>query len=44
MLLLIAAAVALLVLPARPSQPAPLAEPEPDETAIEDAALAVEAG
>ncbi|HET8582779.1 MAG TPA: MFS transporter, partial [Jatrophihabitans sp.] len=43
-LLLIAAAVALLVLPARPSQPAPLAEPEPDETAIEDAALAVEAG
>ncbi|HKC26452.1 MAG TPA: MFS transporter [Jatrophihabitans sp.] len=42
-LLLVAAVVALLVLPARPSQPAPFSDPEPKGTAeVEDAALAAE--
>jgi predicted MFS family arabinose efflux permease len=42
-LLVVAAAVALLVLPARPSQPAPVADPEPQHTAgAKDPALAAE--
>jgi EmrB/QacA subfamily drug resistance transporter len=42
-LLVVAAAVALLILPARPSQPAPVADPEPQHTAgAKDPALAAE--
>jgi EmrB/QacA subfamily drug resistance transporter len=44
-LLVIAAAVALSVLPARPNQPAPLADPQPQDTmGVEDTALAADVG